>query len=111
MNKIIAAMFKMKNWSIFGSLLVLVVSGWNGQAIAKDFEVWLVDQSNSPGVSYGGKIYIYEGSDLMGENLSSVNPTSVIDLAGKSAQFCSDNTHQKSSFLTTPLPIAMLTEW
>jgi hypothetical protein len=94
LNKIIEAMFKLKNWSIFsGALLVLVVLGWNGQAIAKEnYEVWLVDQSNSPGVSYGGKIYIYEGSDLMGKNLSSVKPTSVIDLAGKTAQICSSNT-------------------
>ncbi|MDM9384378.1 hypothetical protein QUB80_27275 [Chlorogloeopsis sp. ULAP01] len=93
LNRIIEAMFKMRNWLIFGLLLVLVVSGWNGQAIAKDnFEVWLVDQSNSPGVSHGGKIYIYEGSDLMGKHLSSVKPTSVIDLAGKTAQMCSANT-------------------
>jgi hypothetical protein len=30
---------------------------------ARDFEVWLVDQSDSFGKTYGGAIYIYEGAD------------------------------------------------
>ena len=38
---------------------------------ARDFEVWLVDQSDSSGKTYGGTIYIYEGSDLNGEHASS----------------------------------------
>ncbi|HSF33806.1 MAG TPA: hypothetical protein VLK82_25505 [Candidatus Tectomicrobia bacterium] len=66
--------------------------GWGTQAIAEDFEVWLVDQSNSPGVSYGGNVYIYEGADLMGERLAAASPTSVIDLAGATAELCASVT-------------------
>src|SRR5688500_5914862 len=32
----------------------------------RPFEVWLVDQSNSPGRAYGGSIRVFDGSDLMG---------------------------------------------
>jgi hypothetical protein len=30
-------------------------------AFSQDFEVWLIDQSNSPGKTHGGRVYIYEG--------------------------------------------------
>lgn len=55
---------------------------------ASSYEVWLVDQSNSPGNTYAGKIPIYEGSDLHGNALFSATPVSVIDLgAGAGALF------------------------
>ena len=50
-------------------------------AAASEFEVWLVDQSNSTGKSYGGAIYIYDGENLMGED-AAVAPASTIDLGG-----------------------------
>jgi len=55
---------------------------------ARDFEVWLVDQSNSLGKTYGGTIYIYEGSDLNGGDASSATPTDVLDLGGATAARC-----------------------
>ena len=55
---------------------------------AHDFEVWLVDQSNSFGKTYGGTIYIYEGSDLNGGDASSATPTDVLDLSGATADLC-----------------------
>jgi hypothetical protein len=54
---------------------------------ARDFEVWLVDQSDSFGKTYGGTIYIYEGEDLNGANASSATPD-VIDLGGATASLC-----------------------
>ena len=54
---------------------------------ARDFEVWLVDQSDSFGKTYGGTIYIYEGADVTGANASSATPD-VIDLGGATASFC-----------------------
>jgi hypothetical protein len=54
---------------------------------AQPFEVWLVDQSNSPGVSFGGAIYIYQGDDLMGEDASQA-PAAKIDLGGATTQLC-----------------------
>jgi hypothetical protein len=55
---------------------------------ARDFEVWLVDQSNSFGKTYGGTIYIYEGSDLNGSDASSATPTDVLDLGYATADLC-----------------------
>ena len=55
---------------------------------ARDFEVWLVDQSNSFGKAYGGTIYIYDGSDLNGNNASSATPTDVLDLGAATADLC-----------------------
>jgi hypothetical protein len=51
------------------------------------YEVWLVDQSNSPGVAYGGTIHIWNGHDL--ENLAGGGaPGERIDLAGAAAALC-----------------------
>ena len=36
-----------------------------GSAWAKShYEVWAIDQSNSPGKTYGGTLYIYDGAEL-----------------------------------------------
>jgi hypothetical protein len=55
---------------------------------ARDFEVWLVDQSDSFGKAYGGTIHIYAGSDLSGANAASASPTDVLDLGGATADRC-----------------------
>ncbi len=55
---------------------------------ARDFEVWLVDQSDSFGKTYGGTIYIYEGAGLNGADASSATPTDVLDLGGATAARC-----------------------
>ena len=31
---------------------------------ATPYEVWAIDQSNSPGKTFGGTLYIYDGRDL-----------------------------------------------
>lgn len=49
--------------------------------------MWLVDQSDSFGKTYGGTIYIYEGSDLNGRDASSATPD-VLDLGGATASRC-----------------------
>jgi hypothetical protein len=54
----------------------------------RDFEVWLVDQSDSFGKTYGGAIHIYEGADLSGDDVSSATPTDVLDLGGATAARC-----------------------
>jgi hypothetical protein len=62
---------------------------------AKGFEVWLVDQSNSFDKTYGGAIYIYEGSDLSGKVASSAPPAKVDlgnDAAGGVAHLCLSQT-------------------
>jgi hypothetical protein len=57
-------------------------------AEALPFEVWLVDQSNSPGRTFGGTIHVFDGSDLMDDEAGSAVPTQVLDLAGATAALC-----------------------
>ncbi len=41
------------------------------------FEQWLIDQSNSPGMSHGGALYVYDGEDLMGRTPQARRPSAV----------------------------------
>ena len=74
--------------------LALVVLGLTvaTPAATPDFEVWLIDQSNSAGKAYGGTIYIYDGSDLNGNDASSATPTDVLDLGAETADVCFEQT-------------------
>ena len=62
--------------------------GLNASAFAKDFEVWLVDQSNSNGKTFGGSIHIYDGDRLHGKDAASAAPSEVVDLSGATAAMC-----------------------
>ena len=58
----------MPNSALSRTLTFTLVLALLGLAVASstsanDFEVWLVDQSNSFGKAYGGTVYVYEGSD------------------------------------------------
>ena len=55
---------------------------------ANKYEVWAIDQSNSPGRSFGGTLYIWDGHHL--ENAHRVPTVSVekIDLGGAAAALC-----------------------
>lgn len=54
-------------------------------------EVWLVDQSNSSGLTYGGKIYIYDDTSLAPSGTSAPTAT-VIDLAQAATTLCFSST-------------------
>lgn len=49
-------------------------------------EVWLVDQSNSPGLAHGGRIFIYDDEALR-RNATTAVPA-VIDLGGATSALC-----------------------
>ena len=51
------------------------------------FEVWLVDQSNATGTTFGGRVYIYDGQDLLADP-ASAEAAEVIDLADDTAALC-----------------------
>jgi hypothetical protein len=51
-------------------------------------EVWVVDQSNTNGLAYGGAIHIFAVPDLMGEAAATAKPIATIDLAGATAALC-----------------------
>src|SRR5687768_3186420 len=52
-----------------------------------EFEVWLVDQSNTPGQTFGGTLYVFEGDDLMGSDAANATPE-VVDLGDAAAELC-----------------------
>jgi hypothetical protein len=53
-------------------------------------EVWLVDQSNSPGTAFGGTIYIYDDEALR-QNAATAVPE-VVDLGGATSNLCLSQT-------------------
>jgi DNA-binding beta-propeller fold protein YncE len=65
-----------------------------GAALAHDdgirgharYEVWAVDQSNSPGKTYGGTLYVYDGAKLVRHPESAV--PELIDLSGAASEMC-----------------------
>jgi len=56
------------------------------------FEVWLIDQSDSPGRAYGGTVQIFPGRALTGANPSAARPSYVVDLAAETAALCGAET-------------------
>lgn len=56
------------------------------------FEVWLVDQSNTNGKTWGGTLYIYDGHDLTRRNPSDAVPAEVVDLSGAASDLCFEAT-------------------
>ena len=72
-------------------IVLALALGTASSAAAQQFEVWLIDQSNSAGVAYGGTIHIYQGEDLMGEDAARA-PATRMDLGGATAQLCMAST-------------------
>jgi DNA-binding beta-propeller fold protein YncE len=72
---------------------------WTGSAASQTqrtsaprYEVWIVDQSDTRGLDYGGTLYVFSGADLRGPASSSAKPASVIDLGGQTSAMCRDRT-------------------
>ena len=52
------------------------------------YEVWAIDQSNSPGTTFGGTLYVWDGRDLERGPLAASAPVEKIDLGGATAALC-----------------------
>jgi hypothetical protein len=75
--------------SVFTGAIFLAASmGFSSSAFAAEFEVWLIDQSNSNGKTFGGTIHVYDGADLNGAAAASATPTDVLDLSGATSALC-----------------------
>jgi hypothetical protein len=75
------------------SITLAVIAACNDDPVSPTpvpHEVWLVDQSNSPGLTFGGKIYIYDDTALATGGTSM--PSTVIDLAQATATLCLSST-------------------
>jgi DNA-binding beta-propeller fold protein YncE len=60
-----------------------------GTAVAKSrYEVWAIDQSNSPSKAYGGTLYIYDGAELERGQAATQAVAEKIDLGGAAAAMC-----------------------
>lgn len=58
----------------------------------KGYEVWLVDQSNTNGLTYGGTIHIYDGRQLETTNPTTAAPVASVNLGGAVAALCMSRT-------------------
>ena len=56
------------------------------------YEVWAIDQSNSPGKTHGGTLYIWDGHDLENRHRASTARATKIDLGGAAAALCLERT-------------------
>lgn len=72
--------------SLASLLFSLLATSWAAPAQAK-YEVWLVDQADSFGKSYGGTAYIFQGHHLEGASAASA-PAEVIDLSAETSALC-----------------------
>lgn len=52
------------------------------------YEVWAIDQSNSPGTTFGGTLYIWDGHDLENRHRAETARADTIDLGGAAAAMC-----------------------
>ena len=69
------------------AVLGLVVAAGRVEADEdKDFEVWALDQSNSPGATFGGLLYIYDGEKLIKDAGTAV--PEVVDLGAAASALC-----------------------
>jgi hypothetical protein len=70
---------------LVAALLLLLAPRANAAGSGK-YEVWAIDQSNSPGLAFGGVLYVWDGHDLERDGATAV-PTRV-DLGGAVAALC-----------------------
>ena len=72
--------------------MILLCAATNSQAHNDDrrgretYEVWAVDQSSSPGTTYGGMLYIYDGAKLVRHPATAA--PEIINLAGAASEMC-----------------------
>jgi hypothetical protein len=69
-----------------GLILSVCATTWVGLAQAK-YELWLADQSDSSGKTYGGTAYIFQGKDLEGPDAADA-PAELIDLSAETSALC-----------------------
>lgn len=68
----------------FGVWMLSVAPGW----AATPYEIWAIDQSNSPTKIYGGTVYIYDGKDLERGHQAAKAVPEQIDLGSAAASLC-----------------------
>lgn len=73
------------------ALVAALAIGVAGSVFAsgkQTYELWAIDQSPSPGKTYGGSLYIWDGHDLEKRKGSANAPVERVDLGGAAAALC-----------------------
>jgi DNA-binding beta-propeller fold protein YncE len=83
--------------SPLGLVVPLLLAGCSGAPaeraqFADDYEVWVVDQSDSSGQSYGGTLYVFDAAALDVQDAASAQPYDRVDLAGATSTVCMERT-------------------
>ena len=89
-----------RRWRL--SLVVAFGLAWTAMARAQGpappsppsagYEVWVVDQSDSPGRDYGGTLYIFRDADLGGRTPASAKAAERVDLGADTSTLCRERT-------------------
>ncbi len=66
-----------------GAVTLTILASGQGR-----YEIWAIDQSNSPGTTFGGALYIWDGHDLENRHRAASAPVEKIDLGGAAAALC-----------------------
>lgn len=56
------------------------------------YEVWAIDQSNSPGKTYGGTLYVWDGHDLENKQRAGSAVPLKVDLGAEASALCAAST-------------------
>ena len=75
----------------FGTALILLMTLTTTTLPARGnngYEVWAIDQSNSPGRTFGGTLYIWDGRDLEHRHGAASATAETIDLGAAAAALC-----------------------
>lgn len=78
----------MNRASFLGLFLVLISLGAHASSSRGQYEIWLVDQSNTDGLAHGGTIHVFDGDELTWRTEYAPTPLASIDLAGATAALC-----------------------
>lgn len=73
-------------------ILAIVSLNGPGASGATGYEVWAIDQSNSPGLTFGGTLYIWQGHDLESAAQGAPATAERIDLGGAASALCATQT-------------------
>lgn len=79
----------MKIWARVLVCVVGMLVAFSQPAVAETpYEVWTIDQSSSPGRTYGGTLYIYDGKEVERGRLAASATPARIDLGLEAAALC-----------------------
>jgi DNA-binding beta-propeller fold protein YncE len=67
---------------------IIISAGLLTAAGKGKYEVWSIDQSNSPGKTFGGTVYIWDGHELENKRRAGDAGSEVIDLSGAASALC-----------------------